>query len=177
MPSPKFWMKCLRSVKGSIPSHVMPSLPMAQIPARCPKRSSENNVVMPWHPMPAPYKLPSGTFVPQLCGQPEQNHGVRDTASAIRSRGAAGRGARRSSPRWAAKRRRKGTRIASASRCPERANSDDPSRSVLPTMLGRSDEPHSASFTIHSSIGFLSSTTITSERPWQNCRTTVCSSG
>ena len=32
---------------------------------------------MPWQPMPAIARLPSGTLVEVLCGQPEQKYGVR----------------------------------------------------------------------------------------------------
>ncbi len=32
---------------------------------------------MKWHPMPAKARLPSGTLVEVLCGQPEQKYGVR----------------------------------------------------------------------------------------------------
>ncbi|MFK4628400.1 hypothetical protein ABIF02_000927 [Bradyrhizobium elkanii] len=32
---------------------------------------------MPWQPMPAMARLPSGILVDELCGQPEQKYGVR----------------------------------------------------------------------------------------------------
>ena len=35
---------------------------------------------MKWQPMPASARLPSGTRVPVLCGQPEQKYGVRSIA-------------------------------------------------------------------------------------------------
>jgi hypothetical protein len=40
------------------------------------------HVAMKWQPMPASARLPSGTRVEVLCGQPEQKYGVRLTPSA-----------------------------------------------------------------------------------------------
>ena len=42
-------------------------------------RRSGIQIAMPWQPMPAIARLPSGTRVEVLCGQPEQKYGVRDT--------------------------------------------------------------------------------------------------
>ena len=36
---------------------------------------------MKWQPMPAKARLPSGTLVEVLCGQPEQKYGVRVTGA------------------------------------------------------------------------------------------------
>ena len=56
-------------MKGARPTQFTPSLPMAQMPAVL---RSGIQVAMTWQPMPAKARLPSGTRVELLCGQPEQ---------------------------------------------------------------------------------------------------------
>ena len=69
--------------KGAMPIQCAPSLPMAVRPMVEPTRWGSISSDMPWHPVPAPTSVPSGTLVPQLWGQPEQKKGVRLTDSGI----------------------------------------------------------------------------------------------
>ena len=100
---------------------------------------------MPWQPMPAMARLPSGSRVEVLCGQPEQKNGVRcEVIGALPVAGwsKASRRARRcsSSGLWWPSRRSRAT-IAEATTVgfssPSLGNSGAPSSSRLPTMLGR----------------------------------------
>ncbi len=59
---------CFSSVNGACPIHGTPSAPMCVKVAVL--RSIHN--AMKWQPMPAVARLPSGTRVEVLCGQPEQ---------------------------------------------------------------------------------------------------------
>ena len=60
---------CFSSVNGAWPIHGTPSPPMCvNVGRRC--RSIQ--IAMKWQPMPAVARLPSGTRVDVLCGQPEQ---------------------------------------------------------------------------------------------------------
>ena len=85
---------CLSDVNGAWPIHATPSPPMWLISA---VRRSGIQIAMPWQPMPAMARLPSGTLVEVLCGQPEQKNGVRATfgGGAFRSFSLASRRARR----------------------------------------------------------------------------------
>src|ERR1700744_4350221 len=64
-------------VKGAMPTHGTPSPPI------CVKVSVERLIhsAMKWQPIPASARLPSGTLVEVLCGQPEQKYGVRVTGA------------------------------------------------------------------------------------------------
>src|ERR1700674_5807327 len=64
---------CLVDVNGAWPTHGTPSPPM------CVKVDVERSIqiAMTWQPMPAVARLPSGTLVDVLCGQPEQKYGTR----------------------------------------------------------------------------------------------------
>ncbi|MEI2707247.1 MAG: hypothetical protein V9E89_18825 [Ilumatobacteraceae bacterium] len=64
------------------------------------------NSVIVWQPMPAPTRVPGGTAVEVLCGQPLQKYGVRSTVSGIIAGRAGGRGASRSGARRLARRGR-----------------------------------------------------------------------
>src|SRR5204862_148609 len=66
-------------VNGAWPTHPTPSPPMWLISE---VRRSGIQIAMPWQPMPAIARLPSGTRVEVLCGQPEQKNGVRATLPA-----------------------------------------------------------------------------------------------
>src|SRR3954453_16329977 len=68
-----FWKTWPVAVKGASPTQFAPSLPMAQMPAVL---RSGIQVAMTWQPMPAKARLPSGTRVELLCGQPEQKERV-----------------------------------------------------------------------------------------------------
>ncbi len=59
---------CFSSVNGACPIHGAPSAPMWV------KVAVERfiHTAMKWQPMPAVARLPSGTRVEVLCGQPEQ---------------------------------------------------------------------------------------------------------
>ena len=94
MPSPRFWKMCLSEVNGAWPTQATPSPPMWLISA---VRRSGIQIAMPWQPMPAMARLPSGTRVEVLCGQPEQKNGVRATlgGGAFSSLSLASRRARR----------------------------------------------------------------------------------
>ena len=62
---------CFSSVNGAWPIHGTPSPPMCvnvDVP-----RSIQ--IAITWQPMPAVARLPSGTLVDVLCGQPEQKYG------------------------------------------------------------------------------------------------------
>src|ERR1044072_5815688 len=77
VPSPRFAKMWFSLVKGAMPTHGTPSPPI------CVKVSVERSIhsAMKWQPMPAMARLPSGTFVDVLWGQPEQKYGVRDTGA------------------------------------------------------------------------------------------------
>ena len=64
-------------MKGATPTHGTPSPPIWV------KVSVERSIhsAMKWQPMPAKARLPSGTLVEVLCGQPEQKYGVRVTGA------------------------------------------------------------------------------------------------
>ena len=68
VPSPMFWKTCGVSTKGAAPTHCAPSPPMWVMP-RVPRFIPSTR---PWQPIPPPARLPSGTTVDRLCGQPEQ---------------------------------------------------------------------------------------------------------
>src|ERR1700730_7299576 len=72
-PSPRLAKTCFSSVKGATPTHGTPSPPIWV------KVSVLRSIhsAMKWQPMPAKARLPSGTLVEVLCGQPEQKYGVR----------------------------------------------------------------------------------------------------
>ena len=140
VPSPKFCTTCSVSTNGLIPIQWAPSLPIAVMPNVSPTVAGSMSRLMPWQPVPAPTRVPSGTLVPQLCGQPEQKNGVRWVASgsseptSMRSRGGgASRSARRRDSR-----ERSASTMASASMRPYSWNSSAPVSSCLPTMRGRS---------------------------------------
>ena len=60
---------CCSSVNGACPIQGTPSPPM------CVNVEVERSIqiAITWQPMPAVARLPSGTRVEVLCGQPEQN--------------------------------------------------------------------------------------------------------
>ena len=64
---------CFSSVNGAWPIQGAPSAPM------CVKVAVSRSIqtAMKWQPMPAGARLPSGTRVEVLCGQPEQKYGCR----------------------------------------------------------------------------------------------------
>ena len=66
---------CFSLVNGAWPIHGTPSPPMCVNVLVL--RSIQ--IAITWQPMPAVARLPSGTLVDVLCGQPEQNHGVRSS--------------------------------------------------------------------------------------------------
>ena len=66
----------LSELNGAWPTQPTPSPPMWLI---IEVRRSGIQIAMPWQPMPAMARLPSGTRVEVLCGQPEQKNGVRAT--------------------------------------------------------------------------------------------------
>ena len=59
MPSPRFWKMCLSDVNGAWPIQVTPSPPIWVISD---VRRSGIQIAMPWQPMPAMARLPSGTL-------------------------------------------------------------------------------------------------------------------
>ena len=69
MPSPRFWNTCFISVNGAWPIQGTPSPP---IWLKNMVRRSGIQIAIEWQPMPAKARLPSGTLVEVLCGQPEQ---------------------------------------------------------------------------------------------------------
>src|SRR3954471_21081278 len=73
VPSPRLANTCSSLVNGATPTHGTPSPPM------CVKVSVLRfiQIDMKLQPMPANARLPSGTLVDVLCGQPEQKYGVR----------------------------------------------------------------------------------------------------
>src|SRR6185437_16861875 len=73
VPSPRLAKTCFSLVNGATPTHGTPSPPICVNVSVL--RSIHND--MKWHPMPAKARLPSGTLVEVLCGQPEQKYGVR----------------------------------------------------------------------------------------------------
>ena len=85
---------CFSDVNGACPTQPTPSPPMWLISE---VRRSGIQIAMPWQPMPAIARLPSGTRVDVLCGQPEQKNGVRATlpGGAFSSRSLASRRAMR----------------------------------------------------------------------------------
>src|SRR6185437_16061735 len=77
VPSPRLAKTCCSLVKGATPTHGTPSPPIwVNVSV---DRSTHN--AMKWQPMPAKARLPSGTLVEVLCGQPEQKYGVRETGA------------------------------------------------------------------------------------------------
>src|SRR6188474_1791841 len=71
-----FAKMCFVFVNGDWPSQDAPSPPMwVKVDVL---RSIQ--IDMKWQPIPATARLPSGTFVDVLCGQPEQKYGVRAIA-------------------------------------------------------------------------------------------------
>ena len=66
---------CFSLVNGAWPIHGTPSPPMCvNVSVR---RSIQ--IAITWQPMPAVARLPSGTLVDVLCGQPEQKYGRRSS--------------------------------------------------------------------------------------------------
>src|SRR6058998_924948 len=64
---------CLVDVNGACPIHGTPSPPMwVKVDV---ERSIQ--IAITWQPIPAVARLPSGTLVEVLCGQPEQKYGTR----------------------------------------------------------------------------------------------------
>src|ERR1700676_4950603 len=64
---------CLVAVHGACPIHGTPSRPIwVKVDV---ERSIQ--IAITWQPMPAVERLPSGTLVDVLCGQPEQKYGMR----------------------------------------------------------------------------------------------------
>ena len=59
---------CFSSVNGAWPIHGTPSPPMCVNS----EVARSIQIAITWQPMPAVARLPSGTFVDVLCGQPEQ---------------------------------------------------------------------------------------------------------
>ena len=96
-----------------------------------PARPGSIIITMLWQPIPAPTSEPSGTFVDELCGQPEQKNGVRLTESGISCRAAAGAGVIRS-PSRSASRPRRCAAIESASSVPVIGNSSASLGACLP---------------------------------------------
>ena len=74
MPSPRFWTRCLSSVKGAWPIHCAPSPPICVMPVISPFPSGLSSTIV-WQPMPPPTSVPSGAGSDELCGQPEQKNG------------------------------------------------------------------------------------------------------
>src|SRR5882757_11252915 len=72
VPSPRLANTCSSLVKGATPTQGTPSPPIWV------NVSVERSIhsAMKWQPMPAKARLPSGTLVEVLCGQPEQKYGV-----------------------------------------------------------------------------------------------------
>ncbi len=176
VPSPMFWMRCSSSTNGAIPNHWAPSLPIAVRPTMWPTRSGSINITMLWQPMPAPTSAPSGTFVDELCGQPEQKNGERLTDSGMSCRCTAGSGVMRLARRGASRVRSRAAMV-SASSVPVNGNSGCSSGVSLPLTDGWLARPNSAPLTSHSRFGAFSSTTTTSRRPAANSRTCAGSSG
>ena len=77
VPSPTFWNRWGSATNGAMPIHWLPSPPIWVIPVIVPRGSPPMKLTIPWQPMPAPTREPSGTRVPVLWGQPEQKNGVR----------------------------------------------------------------------------------------------------
>src|SRR5258708_28663886 len=73
VPSPRLANTCGHSVNGACPIQGAPSAPM------CVNVEVLRSIqtAMKWQPMPAMARLPSGTLVEVLCGQPEQKYGSR----------------------------------------------------------------------------------------------------
>src|SRR5260370_41159471 len=73
VPSPRLANTCSSLVKGATPTQGTPSPPIWV------NVSVERSIhsAMKWQPMPAKARLPSGTLVEALCGQPDQKYGVR----------------------------------------------------------------------------------------------------
>ncbi len=69
MPSPRLAKTWFRPEKGAWPIQVAPSPPM-WVMVLLP--SGKIDAAITWQPMPASARLPSGTRVEVLCGQPEQ---------------------------------------------------------------------------------------------------------
>ena len=74
-----FWKMCCASVKGAMPIHCVPSAPM-WVPMTTLRPI---HIAMVWQPMPADTMLPSGAWVEELCGQPEQNQAVRTAVGSL----------------------------------------------------------------------------------------------
>ena len=74
VPSPRLANTCFSWVKGCWPSQWMPSAPMWEGALVV---LGFTRMAMVWQPMPARARLPSGTRVERLCGQPEQKPGLR----------------------------------------------------------------------------------------------------
>ena len=68
VPSPRFWNTCLVVTNGDCPTQSTPSPPICTMP----EVDRSIHPAMKWQPMPACARLPSGTLVDVLCGQPEQ---------------------------------------------------------------------------------------------------------
>ena len=193
---------CWSLLKGCWPTQGTPSPPICVKPTVL--RSIQ--MLMKWQPMPAMAREPSGTRVLVLCGQPEQNQGMRSaplppTSSACMPRSAASRMASwRSSRavmsasmpsffRRAAMARAISAGVRSAvarSSVSEvglaRAHSPPgvwASSTYLPTTLGRTSgrQLYSSSFSWYSMTWRFSSTTRISRSPVANSRVICASSG
>lgn len=145
VPSPTFWKKCSRPVKGAIPIQWAPSPPIWVRPMTSPTCSGERKSTMAWQPIPPPTSAPSGTMAEVLWGQPEQKYGVRwgsgGPAASVAGRRRSRR-ARTEGMSWSA--RRRGPRAAamtSGSSSPVDGKRSRPSSSWRPTTPGRSLVP------------------------------------
>ena len=169
------------STKGSIPIHWAPSLPMAVTPIPSPTRSGSISRIIPWQPVPAPTRAPSGTLVPQLWGQPEQKAGVPMLGQGDQGpltgrwgwRGPAARSSRAARDGGAARggwRRRRGD--------PTRGGAGDRRDRSCPPPAADGPLPYRASLISHSRVGFFSSITkISSRSRRRSLRTRSASNG
>ncbi len=105
-----------------------------------PARPGSIIITMLWQPMPAPTSAPSGTLVDELCGQPEQKKGVRETDNGISSRRAGGSGSMRAARRWANRLRSRGAMV-SASSVPVIGNRVASLGACFPYTIGASVRP------------------------------------
>ena len=143
-------------------------------------------MAMVWQPMPARARLPSGTRVERLCGQPEQKPGLRAGRPGVGPWPVA-------LPCGATSVQPGATcgitpAITCATSCGEisaafgkaigpRAGSNSVPLWRLPTISGASALPYSAVRSCSSISGRFSSTTMMAFKPWANSRTITGSSG
>ena len=203
MPSPKLANTCFSVEKADWPTQGTPSPPIWVKPMVL----LSIHTVIKWQPIPAMAREPSGTRVEVLCGQPEQNQGMRSANAPLLVSSSMARSLASSTAKWLSMRARtlSGNAMWRKRLAMARATMDGlrsalarsnvlalglacdhsppvvlPSASSnLPNTVGRTSERqlYNSSLSWYSITWRFSSTTKISRKPVANSRVVCASSG